>query len=183
MRATQSTAEVSTSPRLCRASANSPTLPPMATTVNWTADVMSRPIAEIRSARMPAAEPSRRSSPADAWLWPCPSPLTPRLSFGFMSGLGIAAHAREQPDRVAIVDGDRRLTYRELYERACRTAHVLQGFGLKADDRIALALRNRSVFFEAGFAAAMLGIEVVPVSWRASRDELEYYLEDSGAKL
>jgi len=84
---------------------------------------------------------------------------------------------------VAIVDGDRRLTYRELYERACRTAHVLQGFGLKADDRIALALRNRSVFFEAGFAAAMLGIEVVPVSWQASRDELEYYLEDSSAKL
>jgi long-chain acyl-CoA synthetase len=59
---------------------------------------------------------------------------------------------------------------------------VLQGLGLQEGDRIALALR-RSEFFEAGFAAAMLGVEVVPTSWWASRDELEYYLEDSGAKL
>src|SRR5947208_15840189 len=29
----------------------------------------------------------------------------------------------------------------------------------------------------------MLGVEVVPISWRASHDELAYYLEDSGAKL
>jgi long-chain acyl-CoA synthetase len=100
-----------------------------------------------------------------------------------MSGLGIAAHARERPGAVAIVDGERRLTYRELHERACRTAHVLQEFGFREGDRLALALPNRSEFFEAGFAAAMLGVEVVPISWRASRDELEYYLEDSGAKL
>jgi long-chain acyl-CoA synthetase len=100
-----------------------------------------------------------------------------------MSGLGIAANARERPDAVAIVDGERRLTYRQLHERACRTAHVLADFGFQEGDRLALALRNRSEFFEAGFAAAMLGVEVVPISWRASRDELEYYLEDSGAKL
>ena len=100
-----------------------------------------------------------------------------------MPGLGIAAHAREQPDKVAIVDGDRRLTYRELHERACKTAHVLKDFGFEPGDRLALALRNRSEFFEAGFAAAMLGVEVVPISWRASKDELAYYLEDSGAKL
>src|SRR5439155_17262976 len=133
--------------------------------------------------RMPAAEPSRRRSPAEAWLWPCPLPLTPRLSFLNMAGLGIAAHAREQPDRVAIVDADRRLTYRELYERSCKTARLLQEFGFKEGDRIALALRNRPEFFEAGFGAAMLGVEVVPISWRASVDELSYYLQDSGAKL
>jgi len=100
-----------------------------------------------------------------------------------MSGLGIAANARERPDAVAIVDGERRLTYRHLHERACRTAHVLADFGFQEGDRLALALRNRAEFFEAGFAAAMLGVEVVPISWRASRDELEYYLEDSGARL
>src|SRR5207249_7856605 len=107
---------------------------------------------------------------------------TPRLSFLTMAGLGIAAHAREQPDGVAIIDGDRRLTYRELYERSCKTARLLREFGFKDGDRIALALRNRPEFFEAGFGAAMLGVEVVPISWRASADELAYYLEDSGAK-
>src|SRR5947208_10479772 len=99
-----------------------------------------------------------------------------------MAGLGIAAHARERPDATAIVDGDRRLTYRELYERACRTARLLRELGFAEGDRIALALRNRAEFFEAGFGAAMLGVEVVPVSWRAGADELVYYLEDSGAK-
>jgi long-chain acyl-CoA synthetase len=77
-----------------------------------------------------------------------------------MSGLGIAAHAREQPDAVAIVDGERRLTYRELHERTCRTAHVLQEVGFREGDRLALALPNRSEFFEAGFA---------PAAWTSTR--------------
>src|SRR6266542_4125300 len=100
-----------------------------------------------------------------------------------MTGLGIAAHARERPDATAIVDGERRFTYRQLYERSCRVAHVLRKFGFVPGDRLALALRNGVEFFEGGFGAAMLGVEVVAISWRAGPDELAYYLEDSGAKL
>ena len=41
-----------------------------------------------------------------AWLCPWPSPLTPRLSFDWMTDLGIAAHARSSPEKTAIVDGN-----------------------------------------------------------------------------
>src|SRR2546430_17402251 len=67
----------------------------------------------IRSARIPAADPSLRRSPAVAWLCPWPSPLTPRLSFVRMTDLGIAAHARSNPQKTAIVDGERRVTRSE----------------------------------------------------------------------
>jgi long-chain acyl-CoA synthetase len=100
-----------------------------------------------------------------------------------MADLGIAAHARNRPEKVAIVDGGRRITYAELDARANRAAQVLQELGVTGDDRIALALRNRPEFFETSAAAAMLGVEVVPVSWRAQPDEVRYLVEDSGAKV
>src|SRR6059058_354171 len=100
-----------------------------------------------------------------------------------MTDLGIAAHARSRPQKTAIVDGERRVTYSELHAGACRAANALRGLGLEADDRIAIALHNSPEFFEASFGAAMLGIEVVPVSWRAGEGEVRYMVEDSGAKL
>src|SRR5256714_6205712 len=115
----------------------SATLPPTATTANWMAEVTRSPSAEIRSVRIPAADPSFRRSPAEAWLCPWPSPLTPRLSFEPMADLGIAAHARNRPDAVAIVDGGRRITYAELHARACRAAHALRALGATAEDRVA----------------------------------------------
>ncbi|MCB0963763.1 MAG: AMP-binding protein, partial [Acidimicrobiales bacterium] len=45
-------------------------------------------------------------------------------------------------DRLAVVAGDRRLTYRELDERADRLAAVLRARGVGPGDHVALALRN-----------------------------------------
>src|SRR5437588_3454175 len=100
-----------------------------------------------------------------------------------MTDLGIAAHARFRGDKVAIVDGERRVTYAELHAGACRAANALLKLGVGAEDRIAIALHNSPEFFEASAGAAMLGVEVVPVSWRASEDEVRYMVEDSGAKV
>jgi long-chain acyl-CoA synthetase len=100
-----------------------------------------------------------------------------------MTDLGIAAHARAEPARTAIVDGDRRISYGELHERSCRAARALGALGVAAEDRVAVALRNRPEFFEVSAGAAMLGSEVVPISWRAKVEELGYMVEDSGAKV
>jgi long-chain acyl-CoA synthetase len=100
-----------------------------------------------------------------------------------MTVLGIAAHARKNGWKTAIRDGDRIVSYGELYGRACRAARVLRDLGVGTGDRVALALPNSPEFFELSTGAAMLGAEVVPISWRAKVDELRYLVEDSGAKV
>jgi long-chain acyl-CoA synthetase len=96
---------------------------------------------------------------------------------------GVAAHARERPDALALVAGDRRLTYAELDRRANRAARAFQRRGVVAGDRVAVALRNRAEFLEATLAAARLGAEVIPLSWRYKRDEVVVIVTDADARL
>ncbi|MFN2544014.1 MAG: AMP-binding protein [Actinomycetota bacterium] len=100
-----------------------------------------------------------------------------------MTELGIAAHARRNPWKTAISDGDRQVSFGELHGRSCRAAHLLRGLGIGPEQRLAVALPNCPEFFEVSAAAAMLGAEVVPISWRATADELGYLVGDSGATV
>ena len=100
-----------------------------------------------------------------------------------MDVLGVAAHARANPSKTAIVTEDRRIAYAELDARSNMVAHALAGRGVGAGDRVALALRNRPEAFEVLTGAARLGAEIVPVSWRCAPEEFEYYVADSGARV
>ncbi|RYE02771.1 MAG: fatty-acid--CoA ligase, partial [Sphingomonadales bacterium] len=46
------------------------------------------------------------------------------------------ASRRRDGGKVAIIDGDKRLTYDALYERTGRCAGMLQGLGVGAEDRV-----------------------------------------------
>jgi long-chain acyl-CoA synthetase len=96
---------------------------------------------------------------------------------------GVAAFARTTPDKPALVDGDRTVTFAELDRRVNRLARALGRRGVVAGDRIASALRNRIEWFEVAGAASRSGVTVVPVSWRNLHDEVSYLVEDSGAKV
>ena len=97
--------------------------------------------------------------------------------------LGIKAQARLRPDAVAIVAGDRRITYGELDARANRAARAFARRGVEAGDRVAVALRNRPEFLEAANGAARLGAEVIPLSWRYKRAEVEAIVGDARSPL
>src|SRR4051794_11446406 len=77
-----------------------------------------------------------------------------------------AARATAEPDRVAIVDGERTITYRHLVARvaACSTALAVRG--VKPGDRIALLSENRMEVLEVLLAAARLGAIVACQNWR-----------------
>jgi long-chain acyl-CoA synthetase len=47
---------------------------------------------------------------------------------------------------------------------------------------VALYLRNDLAFFEASFAAGLLGAYPTPVNWHSAPDEARYVFENSGAK-
>lgn len=91
-------------------------------------------------------------------------------------------HARNSPDRLAIRDGSRTLTYGELNRRVDRLVSVLTGMGLVKGDRVAVLLRNRLEWAEILFACARSGIVCVPVNSRFVDAEIAYVLAHSRAR-
>jgi long-chain acyl-CoA synthetase len=81
-----------------------------------------------------------------------------------------------------LISGARRLSLPDLQARSARAASGLSSLGIGAGDLIALYLRNDFPFFEASFAAGMLGAYPTPVNWHYTPDEAAYLFENSGAK-
>ncbi len=65
--------------------------------------------------------------------------------------------ARRWPGRVAVVDGERRRSYRELDARATRLARALVGLGLAPGERVAVVQENRIEYVETVIAVARAG--------------------------
>ncbi|MEQ8696345.1 MAG: AMP-binding protein [Bauldia litoralis] len=101
------------------------------------------------------------------------------LSLGRLLQATVAAH----PRRVAVIDGDRRRTWREVGERVARTAGLLHGLGLRAGDRFAILARNSPLYDELKWAGHWAGIVPVPVNWRLAPPELRHILTDAGCRL
>jgi long-chain acyl-CoA synthetase len=91
--------------------------------------------------------------------------------------------ALRDPDALALVDGEVRLSYRDLAGQVERLAAGMAVRGVAPWDRVALLLGNRPEFVVALFAAARLGAIVVPLSTREQAPGLRYMLENSGTKL
>ena len=91
----------------------------------------------------------------------------------------IAEHRRSYPDRLALVDGERRLTWTELDERVNRLANALAGAGVGPGDRLLWLGQNCHRLLEGLLAAAKLGAVFCPANWRQSPAELAFVITDS----
>ena len=100
-------------------------------------------------------------------------------------GIGpwIARKAVRVGQRVAVAYRDERITYDELSDRIDRLAAVFAARGVRAGDRVAYLGNNHPSFLETLFATAQLGAIFVPLNTRLAPPEVEFALEDSGAKL
>ncbi|MGW0808664.1 class I adenylate-forming enzyme family protein [Nonomuraea sp. NPDC002799] len=95
---------------------------------------------------------------------------------------GIRELAAASPATVAVVDGDRRLTYRGLDDRSSRLANVLLGAGLRPGERVAVLLGNRLEYPEVAAGIAKAGLAMVPLNPRMAPAESAYILGHSGAR-
>jgi fatty-acyl-CoA synthase len=86
-------------------------------------------------------------------------------------------------DRVAVVSGDARLTFRELEERANRLAHHLIAAGTEPGDRVAILSYNRVEWLEAQIGAYKVRAVPINVNYRYTADELAYVIADSEAAV
>lgn len=91
--------------------------------------------------------------------------------------------ARRFGGRVAVVDGDRRLSFREVGERSTRLANGLLGLSPTAGSRVALVLGNRLEVVETDFAIAKAGKVKVPINPRLSDEERRFILANCGAEV
>jgi len=87
------------------------------------------------------------------------------------------------PHREAVVCGAVRMSYQEFGDRVGRLCHGLSALGLQRKDRVAILHENCHVFLETYFAAASLGLILVPLNYRLSSKELAVILEDSGSRV
>ena len=90
--------------------------------------------------------------------------------------------ARVFPDKVAIVHGDRRTTYREFEERANRLASALHGAGVRPGDRVAFLAPNIPALLEAHYGVPAAGAVLVAINTRLARQEVAEILAHCGAR-
>jgi 3-oxocholest-4-en-26-oate---CoA ligase len=90
--------------------------------------------------------------------------------------------AAEAPDRIAVVCGDRRLSFGAFDERANRLANVLTDAGLRPGDKVAIELVNGLEYLETFYAALKLGCVPVNVNYRYVDTELAYLLDNADAR-
>jgi long-chain acyl-CoA synthetase len=87
--------------------------------------------------------------------------------------------ARHYPGRLALVSGNRRLTFSDLQDRVQRIASLLVTLGFQAGDRVAVLLPNQGEYLETVYACAWLGLIVVPLNTRLSVEEIDHILADA----
>jgi fatty-acyl-CoA synthase len=99
-------------------------------------------------------------------------------------GIGFWLTKRRQlcGDREAVADGNRRIRYAELEERVNGLSYSLQSMGLRYGERCAILAFNCIEYVEIIFAAAKLGLILVPLNWRLTPQELLFNITDSGAE-
>jgi acyl-CoA synthetase (AMP-forming)/AMP-acid ligase II len=106
------------------------------------------------------------------------------MIFGGLDSAGdlLARNARNFPDDVGIIFGEKCLTWKELDARAKAFANSLFELGLERGDRVAIYAKNSNQWVEALFGLAQVGLISVTVNYRLTASEVKFIVENSGAK-
>ena len=103
------------------------------------------------------------------------TPLTP-LSF-------LRKAATVHPRRLAVIHGERRLDWAQVYERCRRLASALQAMGVGKGDTVAALLPNTPAMIELHYGPAMLGAVLNALNTRLDAQTLAFMLDHGEAKV
>jgi fatty-acyl-CoA synthase len=84
------------------------------------------------------------------------------------------------PEKVAVVDGPRRFTYRQLAARVNQLSHALLQLGVAPGDRVCILSPNSHFFLESFYATSQIGAILVPLNYRLTAADHEYILNHAG---
>ena len=83
------------------------------------------------------------------------------------------------PEHIALIQGERRITWRNYEDRAARLAQGLIDAGLGHDSKVGMYLYNSPEYAETNFAAMKIGGVPINVNYRYLDEELHYLLENA----
>ena len=104
-------------------------------------------------------------------------------NFAALSPLGFIERTAEvYPDRLAIVHGDLRQSWRQTYQRCRQMASALQGRGIGKNDTVAVLLPNTPPMVEAHFGVPMAGAVLNALNTRLDPEAIAFMLDHGEAK-
>jgi fatty-acyl-CoA synthase len=87
------------------------------------------------------------------------------------------------PDRIAVIHGERRISYREFHARARRLASALAARGIGAGDTVSVLLPNVPAMLDAHHGVPMLGAVLNAINTRLDARTIAYILGHGEAKV
>ena len=98
------------------------------------------------------------------------------------SGMAVAYWASRAPERVAVRERARNLTFHQLNARANALVRALRHADLKPGDGVALLCSNQLEYAEVIVARERTGMRLIPLNWHLSSSEIAYIVNDSDAR-
>jgi len=95
----------------------------------------------------------------------------------------LESNARKNPEKQCLRAEGKSYSYQTIKELSQKAAALFQGRGIKKGDRAAIMSQNTPGFVIAFFGILKAGGVVVPVNHKLMKPEVDYILENSGAKL
>ncbi|MDR1967539.1 MAG: AMP-binding protein [Burkholderiaceae bacterium] len=114
---------------------------------------------------------------------PAPSALDINLIERVCVGDIVQRSADVHPDRIAIVDGERQVSYAQFNLLVNRLGHALLGLGLQHQDIVALAARNSVELLVTYFACARAGLICMPINLGLRASEIAFCLNNAKARV
>ena len=122
---------------------------------------------------------SRSESPYDA-----PHLTKNAANFAALTPLAFLPRAAAvYPDKLAVIHGAFRFTYRQLYDRCRRLASALRRRGVGRGDTVAIMAPNVPALLEAHYGVPMAGAVLNALNYRLDAHSIAFALEHAQAKL
>jgi len=104
-------------------------------------------------------------------------------SWGLSLAGGYTSAAARDPERIALIDERRQVTFAELIDRATRMSQGLAALGVKGKSRVSVLCRNHAGLIEALVASASLGADTVLLNTGLSATQIQTVLREQGVEL
>jgi long-chain acyl-CoA synthetase len=90
---------------------------------------------------------------------------------------------KKHSDRVAVVEGDRRVTYGTLELMVRSLSSFLRSRGIKHGDKVGIFLPNSIEFITSFFSVASIGAISVPINTAYKEKEIKFYISHSSSRI